>query len=110
MCTTPRASFHKLNICLAPDPAPMQNDSADRAGCDAMSRDDPVKKAPDILSRRLMTLNFAAIHTSTMTLANMILDIASGSAGERCLTAVFTECRIYGVQQHFPEKSRLYLH
>lgn len=80
----------------------MQNNFADWAVCDAMSRDDPVEKTPDILSRRLMTLNFAAIHTSTMTIANMILDIASGSAGKRCLTAVFTECQAltqsYGTQ------------
>ena len=84
------------------DPAAMLNNYADWSICDAMRRHDPAEKTPDMLSRRLMTLNFAAIHTSTMTTANMVIDIASGSAGERCLTAILEECQAlsqkYGTQ------------
>lgn len=34
---------------------------------------------PDFLSRRMMALNFAAIHTSTLTTCNLLLDVASQS-------------------------------
>ncbi|KAI1153114.1 cytochrome P450 [Nemania diffusa] len=35
------------------------------------------ERTPDLLSRRIMALNFATIHTSTMTTCNLLLDIAS---------------------------------
>lgn len=35
------------------------------------------ERTPDFLSRRIMALNFAAIHTSTLTTCNLLLDIAS---------------------------------
>ena len=59
-----------------------------------MRGDDPVEKTPDMLSRRIMTVNFAAIHTSTMTTTNMVIDIASGDAGQSCLTAILAECQM----------------
>ncbi|OKL60382.1 hypothetical protein UA08_04238 [Talaromyces atroroseus] len=35
------------------------------------------ERTPDFLSRRIMALNFAAIHTSTLTACNLLLDIFS---------------------------------
>lgn len=35
------------------------------------------ERTPDFLSRRIMALNFAAIHTSTLTTCNLLLDIFS---------------------------------
>lgn len=81
------------------DPAAMLNNYVDWSICDAMRRHDPAEKTPDMLSRRLMVLNFAAIHTSTMNTANMMIDVASGSAGERCLTAILGECQ--GLSQKY---------
>lgn len=37
------------------------------------------ERTPDFLSRRIMALNFAAIHTSTLTTCNLLLDIFSDS-------------------------------
>lgn len=75
------------------NPAALPNKYADWSVSDVFTRDDAVEKTPDMLSKRLMTLNFAAIHTSTMTTANMIIDIASGSAYENCLTEMLVECQ-----------------
>lgn len=44
------------------------------------------------LSRTLGSVNFAAIHTSTMSISNFILDIFSTSAGQHCLRDLLTEC------------------
>ncbi|RYP77946.1 hypothetical protein DL771_000805 [Monosporascus sp. 5C6A] len=38
------------------------------------------ERTPDFLSRRIMALNFAAIHTTTLTTCNLLLDIFSHSA------------------------------
>lgn len=35
------------------------------------------ERTPDFLSRRIMALNFAAIHTSTLTTCNLLLDVFS---------------------------------
>lgn len=37
------------------------------------------ERTPDFLGRRLMALNFATIHTSTLTACNLLLDVFSGS-------------------------------
>lgn len=71
----------------------MRDNYADWSVCDAMKRDNAVEKTPGRLSRRLMTLNFAAIHTSTMTTANMIIDMASGPSGRSCVDAILAECQ-----------------
>jgi len=39
--------------------------------------DDSPERTPDYLSRRIMALNFAAIHTSTLTTSNLLLDLFS---------------------------------
>ncbi|KAK7961227.1 cytochrome P450 [Apiospora saccharicola] len=41
-----------------------------------LSEDSP-ERTPDYLSRRIMALNFAAIHTSTLTTSNLLLDLFS---------------------------------
>lgn len=41
---------------------------------------DSPERTPDFLSRRLMALNFAAVHTSTLTTCNLLLDVFSGSS------------------------------
>lgn len=38
---------------------------------------DSPERTPDYLSRRIMALNFAAIHTSTLTTVNLLLDLFS---------------------------------
>ena len=76
------------------DPTTLHDNFADWSVRDAMGRDNPAEKTPDMLSRRLMTLNFAAIHTSTMTITNMIIDMTSGPAGEKCLSAIVDECQV----------------
>ncbi|KAK8017153.1 P450 monooxygenase [Apiospora marii] len=40
---------------------------------------DSPERTPDYLSRRIMALNFAAIHTSTLTTVNLLLDLFSTS-------------------------------
>ncbi|KAK8076769.1 hypothetical protein PG994_004041 [Apiospora phragmitis] len=44
-----------------------------------LSEDSP-ERTPDYLSRRIMALNFAAIHTSTLTTINLLLDIFSSQS------------------------------
>ena len=57
---------------------------------DAMKRNDESEKTPDMLSRWLMAVNFGAIHTTTMTIANLILDMASSPG---CLEDIQAECK-----------------
>lgn len=38
-----------------------------------------LERTPDFMSRRVMALNFAAVHTSTLTTCNLLLDVFSGS-------------------------------
>ncbi|KAK6080558.1 cytochrome P450 [Seiridium cupressi] len=38
-----------------------------------------LERTPDFLSRRVMALNFAAVHTSTLTTCNLLLDVFSNS-------------------------------
>ena len=63
---------------------------------DAMRRKQEDEKTPDMLSRRLMTLNFAVIHIFTMTTSNLILDIGS-ILGQRdgidCMKHILNECQ-----------------
>ena len=66
----------------------LPNDFAMWAVRDALGRGDEAEKTPDMLSRRLLTLNFAAIHTSTMTTVNLMLDIFSA---RRCTGSASTE-------------------
>ena len=58
---------------------------------DAMKRKNKNEQTPDMLSRRLMTLNFAAIHTSTMTTVNLVLDIVSAPPQQHCLEDILAE-------------------
>ena len=58
---------------------------------DAMKYRDKVEQTPDMLSRRVMALNFAAIHTSTMTTVNLILDLASAPTQQGCLKRLSEE-------------------
>lgn len=71
----------------------MFNNFAEWLVSDASRRDNPFEKTPDRLSRRLMSLDFAAVHTATITTANMVTDTASCSKGRTCLTAVSAECQ-----------------
>lgn len=80
------------------DPTTMLNNFADWLVNDAFKLDNPSDRTPDRLSRRLMAVNFAAVHTTTMTAANMMLDIASGSEGRSCLAAISTECQQLSVK------------
>ena len=77
---------------ISRDPKQIGNTFADWSVFAATIQDNPAEKTPDRLSRRIMALDFAAIHTSTMTTANLILDIASGLTSEACLTAILAEC------------------
>ncbi|KAI1815749.1 cytochrome P450 [Poronia punctata] len=43
------------------------------------------ERSPDFLSRRILALNFAAIHTSTLTTCNLLLDIFSQNSTQSLL-------------------------
>lgn len=60
----------------------------------AMIRNDEEEKTPNILSRRLILINFAAIHTTTMTTTNLILDILSDAPEKHCFEDLVTECKV----------------
>lgn len=55
---------------------------------------DSLERTPDYLCRRIMALNFAAIHTSTLTTCNLILDVFSNTknAKNNCATSLLDEC------------------
>lgn len=78
------------------DPASLPEDYASWSVLDAIKRKQKDERTPDMLSRRLMTLNFAVIHTSTMTTSNLILDIVSAPY---CIKDILKECQ--KLQQKF---------
>ncbi len=55
----------------------------------AENRQDELK--PDTISRRLMPLNFAAIHRTTLTIANCPFDLISSNPSRGCLESMREE-------------------
>ena len=84
------------------DPMTLKNNYADWSITNAVKSHDPVEQSTDVLSRRLMALNFAAIHTSTMTITNLIMDIACGRNFEKCMAAILVEGR--SLRQRYHQK------
>ena len=84
-------SWHK-NAGVTPNDLP--NDWLSWSVDEAMKRDmyKTVDKKLRWLSRTLMTVNFAGIHTSTISISNFILDVFSASAGQHCLKDLLIEC------------------
>lgn len=53
------------------------NDYIQWALHDAFSHDDPAERTPDMITKRLTVLSFAAIQSSVITITNALFDIAS---------------------------------
>jgi len=59
------------------------NDFIQWALHDAFSHDDPVERTPEMLTKRLTVLSFAAIQSSVITITNALFDIASSTRCEQ---------------------------
>lgn len=58
------------------------NDYIQWALHDAFSHDDPAERTPEMITKRLTVLSFAAIQSSVITITNALFDIASSSRCE----------------------------
>lgn len=74
-----RPLFEKTIAAWQAEPHCLPNNYASWSVEQAMKRDDKLEQSSDMLARRAMALNFAAVHTTTMTAANLILDLASST-------------------------------
>ena len=59
----------------------------------AMKRCDAIEQTPEILSHRLLVLNFAAIHTSTFTVTNTLIDLFSSPPEKGYLEGIREEAQ-----------------
>lgn len=59
---------------------------------ESYKRNDPEEREPELIVRRLMMVNMVAIHTSTMTMANAILDIWSSNPSDAFVEGLREEC------------------
>jgi cytochrome P450 len=55
------------------------NDFIQWACVEAFTQDDQVERTPEMIAKRLAVLSFAAIQSSTLTITNVLLDIAASS-------------------------------
>lgn len=60
---------------------------------DAFSHDDPAERTPEMITKRLAVLSFAAIHSSVITITNVLFDIASSPRSEEFQQAMREEVR-----------------
>jgi cytochrome P450 len=60
---------------------------------DAMRRGDPSEQTPEMLSHRVLIVNFAAIHTSTFTVTNALIDLFSASPEKGYLEGIREEAQ-----------------
>jgi cytochrome P450 len=58
------------------------NDYIQWALHDAFSHDDPAERTPEMITKRLTVLSFAAIQSSVITITNVLFDIASSPQSE----------------------------
>ncbi|KAL9039774.1 MAG: hypothetical protein Q9214_004739, partial [Letrouitia sp. 1 TL-2023] len=72
-----RPLFEKITAAWQTDPDCLPNNFAGWLVEQAMKRDDKLEQSSDMLARRAMALNFAAVHTTTLTTVNLILDLAT---------------------------------
>lgn len=60
------------------DPADiLPNDFVTWSIIEALKSPDPNERTPELIAKRTMTVNFAAIHTSTMTTTSLLVDLLS---------------------------------
>lgn len=57
----------------------------------ATAEDRQDELTPDMISRRLMPLNFAAIHTTTLTITNILFDLISADSSQHFLEGIREE-------------------
>jgi cytochrome P450 len=57
----------------------------------AMAEDRQDELTPDMISRRIMPLNFAAIHTTTLTITNCLFDLISSDPSKQYLEGIREE-------------------
>ena len=69
----------------------VQNDFLQWLLEECLSRDDPSLMKPTEITGRLMSLNMVAIHTSSMVMTNLILDLYSSPESEDFLTGLREE-------------------
>jgi cytochrome P450 len=58
---------------------------------DAFSHDDPAERTPEMITKRLTVLSFAAIQSSVITITNALFDIASSPRSEEIQQALRAE-------------------
>jgi len=57
----------------------------------AQKSPDPKERTPELIAKRTMTTNFAAIHTTTMTSTNLLIDILSSNPDDGVVEALREE-------------------
>lgn len=74
------------------DPADiLPNDFVTWSIVEAQHTADPRERTPELIAKRTMTTNFAAIHTTTMTSTNLLIDMLSTDPKEGVLNALTAE-------------------
>jgi cytochrome P450 len=74
--------FEQQSAVQARDPSDVSCTYASWSIEHAMQVSEPaVERTPEMLSRRIMAMNFAAIHTSTLVVNSFLLDLLSDSTG-----------------------------
>lgn len=59
---------------------------------DCIKTGDPKQLDPEVISFRLVTLNMVAIHTTGMTITNVILDLYSSADADAFVAGIREEC------------------
>ena len=57
----------------------------------ALAADDPGERRPEVIAQRLLFLDFAAIHTTAMTLVNLVVDLVAADPSEQYLESIRIE-------------------
>ena len=74
------------------DPAALlPNDFVTWSILESRKASDPHERTPELIAKRTMTTNFAAIHTTTMTSTNLLIDMLSTAPSDRVLESLTDE-------------------
>ena len=61
---------------------------------------DPYERTATMLAKRYMVINFASVHTTSLTLTNVIFDIVSAPLESRCMEEIYDEVvRVLGEEE-----------
>lgn len=91
----------KLEQSPEKDPADLlPNDFVTWSIIASLESDDLRERTPELIAKRTMTTNFAAIHTTTMTSTNMLLDLLGSDPKLGYLEALEAEIAAIGLDNH----------